>query len=489
MKIIRHPKRQHNLAHPLRLSTNPTDVIISPPRKKALLIGINTTLMEGGRRKSDLKMPHEDVRRMKALLIDTYQYHPNDVITLIDSDDPKQPWPTMVNIRAEMKNLVADARRGDRFFFHYSGHVVQKDNLDGSEEDGKDECLVPCDSDGERNIIMDDDLRDILVDRLPRGCQLVAVLDSCHSGSLLDLEHDKCNRVWTPWVSKGRRKSDPIRNDVRRHNALVVYQNTRISGDRVKQRKTTLHPSPSSPLAHRELSQEVPTRPDTLNTSTSPFISPTSTFTQKKLTRALTKLDLNATKSINTLRKSPTWTSSSGQQLVNRSRSLKTIKSQFAPWLDVDQVDENRDICDSPVQQFCDGQCRHNPRAMSPASPRSPETLDIISLASCKDSQEAWEDSEGHSMSQMLVEILKQDPHPTLKDLMVTVSHRLHDAAVMAHSQTKLYKKRVVQFREKHPEKSKARSDGDTSGLNLNDFQDPQLSSRRPLNMDRRWKV
>ncbi|KAF9059263.1 caspase domain-containing protein [Rhodocollybia butyracea] len=136
-------------------------------------------------------MPHEEVRRLKALLIDTYRYHPNDVITLIDSDDPKQPWPTMVNIATHRDGkLGSDAYNGDHFFFHYSGHLIQKVHFDGSEEDGKDECLVPCDSDGEKNIIRDDDLQDILVNRIPQGSQLIAILDSCYSGSQLDLEHD-----------------------------------------------------------------------------------------------------------------------------------------------------------------------------------------------------------------------------------------------------------------------------------------------------------
>jgi hypothetical protein len=51
---------------------------------------------------------------------------------------------------------------------------------------------------------------------------LTAIFDSCHSGTLLgaypptyhalthraaDLEHDECNAVYVPWVSKGERKS------------------------------------------------------------------------------------------------------------------------------------------------------------------------------------------------------------------------------------------------------------------------------------------
>ncbi|KAF5389656.1 hypothetical protein D9757_004112 [Collybiopsis confluens] len=488
MKIIRHhPKRRHNLP----LTIDPTELVVDQPcQKRALLIGINNTLMADGGSKSELKLPHQDVLKMKDLLIEKYQYNVNDVVTLIDIDHPKALQPTRDNIIAEMKNLVADARRGDRFFFHYSGHVVQIDNEDHTEEDGKDECLVPCDSDGFNKLILDDVLRDILVDRLPQGCQLVAVLDSCHSASLLDLEHFRCNRVWVPWVSKGRRKSDTILSNVRRHNALVVYQNKRISGDRVKQRKTTVHPSPRSPLSPERLEQfrDIPAAPS--SPVDPPVMSPTSTSTQKKLARALTKLDLNAGRGLHALRGHPTRKESAEL----KSSSSKIIKSQFIPWLDGEKigmafVDEDTELrqCESPVQEFCSGWCAARPQPLT--SPGSSGSPDILSLASCKDSQEAWEDGEGHSMTQMLVEILKKDPHPTLRDLMVTVSHKLHNAALQAHTETKKYKKKMVTYRRRHPEKPKPRSIGDTDGLNLNAFQDPQLSSAKPLDMGKRWNL
>ncbi|KAJ3715104.1 peptidase C14, caspase domain-containing protein [Lentinula raphanica] len=494
----------------IQLPPNPSEHVVSPSsKKKALLIGINNTLMdqadEGSR--SNLSMPHTDVESMRKLLIDHYNYKPSDIVTLVDKDAPRQPQPTRDNIRKEMRRLVADARRGDHFFFHYSGHVVQTENEDRTEEDGKDECLVPSDSDGVHNLVKDDELRSVLVDRLPRGSQLVAVLDSCHSGSLLDLEHYRCNRVWVPWISKGRRKSDPIRNNVIRHNAMIVYQHKRISDDRVKERKTTVPNHPGSPLApaRRGSSHEIPTAP--VSPVASPTVSPTATSTHKKLARALTKLENNTAKGINAVRRSSTWKSSSpAGQSAKKIQRLRTIKSQFVPWF-IDR--ENPEVaaltseandhqefrmCESPVQEFCSGWCRHDVHETSPTSPTSPNPLgmgppQIISLASCKDSQKAWEDDEGHSMTQKLVEILKQDPHPTMTDLMITISHRLHEAAIKAHTITKDYKKQIVHYRKKHPDKSVPPQEGDTEGLNLNDFQDPQLSSQNPLDMRRRWEM
>lgn len=35
---------------------------------------------------------------------------------------------------------------------------------------------------------------------------LTAIFDSCHSGTLLDLDHYLCNGVYFPWLSRGKRK-------------------------------------------------------------------------------------------------------------------------------------------------------------------------------------------------------------------------------------------------------------------------------------------
>ncbi|KAJ4490169.1 caspase domain-containing protein [Lentinula aciculospora] len=474
------PRRGHNI-----LSEDHTELVSDQsPKKKALLIGINNTLMEQvGGGKSQLTMPHRDVQSMRNLLIDHYHYDPNDITILIDIDDPKQLQPTRTNIRTELNKLVADARRGDHFLFHYSGHVVQTENRDHTEEDGKDECLVPCDSDGEQNLIKDDiDYRKVVNSSpfstrvTPVRYLILSIIDVIGFGSL------GFRKAGGKVTQSGTTVPPFFAIFLRRHNALVVYQHKRISNDRVKQRKTTVRSAPTSPLA-----REIPPTP--ASPVASPVVSPASTSTHQKLARALTKLDHNATKGINAIRKSSTKGSSisSGQSTKKVQRS-RTIKSQFVPWLDIKRAEaaaaaaaaaeehqEGRQ-CESPTQEYCQGWCHDT---LSPTSPRSLGLPEIISLASCKDSQEAWEDSK-NSMTQRLVEILKKDPHPTMSDLMVTISHKLHDAAMKAHTQTKDFKNRAVRHRKKHPEKCYPQ-EGDTEGLNLNDFQDPQLSSRRPL--------
>jgi hypothetical protein len=73
------------------------------------------------------------------------------------------------------------------------------------------------------------ELKQILVP-LPVGCSLLvrdsflcscqiplcrvlqAVLDTCHSGTMLDLPHFHCNSVYVPWQSKGERRTMTLQN-------------------------------------------------------------------------------------------------------------------------------------------------------------------------------------------------------------------------------------------------------------------------------------
>jgi hypothetical protein len=67
-------------------------------------------------------------------------------------------------------------------YFHYSGHGSQVQDLNGDEEDGLDETIVPQDgrSGGVRDIV--DDELDVIFSKL-RARSAVIVLDSCHSGT------------------------------------------------------------------------------------------------------------------------------------------------------------------------------------------------------------------------------------------------------------------------------------------------------------------
>lgn len=88
------------------------------------------------------------------------------------------------------------ASAGDSLFLHYSGHGASKVDTSGEEEDGMDEVMLPCDfmeedqgPKGGKRVIYDDDIFDLVVAPLKKGVSLVAVMDCCHSGTLMDLPY------------------------------------------------------------------------------------------------------------------------------------------------------------------------------------------------------------------------------------------------------------------------------------------------------------
>ncbi|KAK0200469.1 caspase domain-containing protein [Desarmillaria ectypa] len=416
MKIIKHrgPRRPYQ---------SPIAEKGEPPCRKALLIGINyKTGKDSGNEQYELHTPHRDVHDMKDLLIKHYGYDDANITMLLDDGKSAERQPTQSNIIREIKKLVQDAKSGDRFFFQYSGHVGQVENKNNSEEDGMDECLIPCDHNDEHDSrkIMDNELRRHLVDALPIGSSLVAVFDSCHSASLLDLDHFRCNRVYVPWISKGRRRSDSMWNRNVRRQAMAlsrsVYQTKRVSRKVVKSKKTSIG-----------------------------RIADSNVDVHIKATRRL---------------------------------SIKSTFEKYDRWLDDTELSPIP-RCDSPIALWpCEGFCQ----------PSDAELPYVISLGACKDDQVSWEDSKGASMTRALIEILKKDPHPSLKDLMTNVSHEVHKAALNLHKDVKTYKKRVKEWRRaKERLGQKVVSMSDDLVLEMDNFQDPQLSSHRPLDMNAPW--
>lgn len=86
-------------------------------------------------------------------------------------------------------------------------------------------------------------LNNWLVKPLPKGSALTAIFDSCTSGTLLgnapsvpplpaiayaqkDLDHYKCNNVYRPWVNKGGRKSNTLRNQVGRLSSYLHHRSS-----------------------------------------------------------------------------------------------------------------------------------------------------------------------------------------------------------------------------------------------------------------------
>lgn len=152
-----------------------------PARKRALLIGINYIGQKG-----QLRGCINDAQNMKRLLLS--RGFPESEIRLLSDDQQGYYSPTRANMLLAMDWLVADARPGDVLCFHYSGHGGQERDATFKEEDGMNETILPVDH-GTAGQIIDDILHDKMCRPLPAGVTFLAVFDSCHSGTVLDLPY------------------------------------------------------------------------------------------------------------------------------------------------------------------------------------------------------------------------------------------------------------------------------------------------------------
>lgn len=148
-----------------------------PAKKTALLIGCNY-----------LNTPNElygcinDVTNVKKRLL-TQGF---SVTTVTDYTDKK---PTKDVILEEFKKLLTSSTSGDLLFFMYSGHGSNTKDRNSDEVDGMDELLVSSDL----NVIVDDELKSLLNQFLPKNVTLFAMFDSCFSGTILDLKYQFLN--------------------------------------------------------------------------------------------------------------------------------------------------------------------------------------------------------------------------------------------------------------------------------------------------------
>ena len=139
--------------------------------KRALLVGINNYRAVPG-----LQGSINDVQTMREVLISRWGFSESNIKLLTDEGA------TRAGILAALNELVATAGPNDTVYFHFSGHGSQVQDLNGDEDDGLDETIVPVDgrSPGVPDIV--DDELDAIFSRL-KTRNAVIVLDSCHSGT------------------------------------------------------------------------------------------------------------------------------------------------------------------------------------------------------------------------------------------------------------------------------------------------------------------
>jgi len=167
-------------------------------KKRALLVGIN--YVGTGH---PLKGCINDVKNIKALL-------ESRGFTEIELILEKEA--TTANIMAGLRRLVAGAEPGDVIFFHYSGHGSQ--TFSTLEDDKLDEIICPIDIDWVKNVITDNELKEIF-NPVPNGVNVTVILDCCHSGHGLD--HNETAAVGTKDILEAPKVKVSTRSKKQRH--------------------------------------------------------------------------------------------------------------------------------------------------------------------------------------------------------------------------------------------------------------------------------
>ncbi|GMI88353.1 hypothetical protein HRI_002504600 [Hibiscus trionum] len=161
--------------------------------KRAVLCGVSYKKW-----KYKLKGTINDVFNMKDLLIEKYRYKEENMLLLTEEQPDARLIPTKANIENCLKWLVKGSKSGDSLVFYYSGHGLRQPDFENDEIDGFDETICPVDFLKE-GMILDNDIYATIVKPLTDGVTLHAIVDACHSGTILDLEHvyDREHKRWT----------------------------------------------------------------------------------------------------------------------------------------------------------------------------------------------------------------------------------------------------------------------------------------------------
>ncbi|CAK7336894.1 unnamed protein product [Dovyalis caffra] len=149
--------------------------------KRAVICGVSYK-----NTKNELKGCINDARCMKYLLVNKFNFPESSIIVLTEEETDPFRRPTKHNMRMALYWLVQGCQPGDSLVFHFSGHGSQQKDYNGDELDGYDETLCPTDFETQ-GMIVDDEINAVIVKPIPHGVKLHAIIDACHSGTVLDL--------------------------------------------------------------------------------------------------------------------------------------------------------------------------------------------------------------------------------------------------------------------------------------------------------------
>ncbi|KAB5516116.1 hypothetical protein DKX38_026764 [Salix brachista] len=211
-KISDGPKISRKKPESLNKMPSPSEFWRSSPgtrtaTKRALLIGVTY------KRKYMLKGTINDVKSMRELLTNNFGFKEENILVLTGIFMYRLLLlygTTRKKIVESMEWLVKDCQAGDSLVFYFSGHVIRKLDFEGDERDGFDETICPVDFLTE-GMISDNEINSLIVWPLKKDVTLHAIVDACHSGTVLDLEH-VYNREQKRWED-----NSPPSGNARKH--------------------------------------------------------------------------------------------------------------------------------------------------------------------------------------------------------------------------------------------------------------------------------
>jgi hypothetical protein len=124
----------------------------------------------------NLDGPENDVKNMAAVLP---QFGFKEINQLTGQNATREAILAAVD-----KYIIAEPKAGDTVLFYYAGHGSQRYNSKSSKSDHLDETIVPADAYKGAFDIRDKELARKFNQAIDKGVHIVAVFDSCHSGTM-----------------------------------------------------------------------------------------------------------------------------------------------------------------------------------------------------------------------------------------------------------------------------------------------------------------
>ncbi|KIJ98157.1 hypothetical protein K443DRAFT_680954 [Laccaria amethystina LaAM-08-1] len=421
---------------------------VEPLRKKALLIGINYPKDT----KWHLRGPQKEVSAFRELLLMQYGYQDANIVVLTDQPGtPPEYLPTRINIVREIMKLTVGSSPGDEHFLLYSGHSAQREEIEKrelptaditniahaasseeeEEEDRCDEYIIPLDAIGsemkvvDEKIILDDVLRQWLVLPLCPQAKLVAIFDCCHSVTLLGVYFlvvylfSVCFPF--PWCAFLSGSLFLALTSI--HSIFFLFPPAH-------------HHLPHLYLAH--------VHPTDLEHHRCHRIGPWASRFRRLFRRLIVEPYVRFV-------------------LPFKSSTFRKLDPRGRPE-------------DTDPRKRCSGLCARMDLS-------SLDREHVVCVSACKDSQINVEDKAGESMSQAIIDLLSENPRPTVRELIEAVNANTKLQRKKMKRQYEIYEKEV----RGQPFSQEALKAIELGKVLCKNVQKPQISSSRSLDLKKTY--